>query len=1174
MDASGLPPSSSPGSRVDSTVQPHSSGDAPDLSGEYRGQMPRHQATSSVRELSERSIEVPSSAMTSRYTQIRTGIAELADGFRSLRYALSPKESEPLRFFLAHLENSYVETLAQILEELLVTSGLSGTDSENLISRVASVRSLLQEAVKDKEYGFNDAQLLFTKIKDDLAVIAKIFETISTSSLSEKAAVLRALNQIQAVEARIAMLAGSGQDDYQPMVNALKQMQVKLDKVELGLNALNPVGAYGIVSSSAEEIAVALPPCGKPELPRPELCDLQRSVYDLRSRMAALQQELGKDNMKTQTCKHYVSGIISKLTSLAEDAGILEKATLEVQEKARSVISIAQIKNGFNRLSTAGIKGLAAGLSKLLGHGQVWLAGMASCCYGFTWLLSSGASGILWSAKGFGYYAGVALLTPVFIVKKLAVDEAAPLWAPPLPVNDFSDLPEGMEICNPLENIEAFEMMYRSLGGKASFDKDVTPAVKPAQATNPLPPTITNHSGFHFVEELEACEASLQNLETELSSGSMKAVLLADESLTTQKLDAVRLEKEFHQHRHQMPASLSKSCQTTLDSCQTLIASCNSLAPSHSSDSNNSFDSDSSFVPVEESLSMLSSEDDLLHQKIIQSYSQPEKLAALFIQAEDVHIFLQRQMLSLAKKVSPEELKLIGVALEKYKDECLKKEARRFALQAFHRRFHGRFKTEHCGPSMKADPDAVAANIQDGLEKEITQVTRKLKDLLPREQMATEGQDWHHIKEKARFMALLDMMKEYLDNASLLKQNLHYFTGHDLSEKDVEEREVALNTELRNLSNELKPHRSLNRTQLEIAEKRVEEIETELTELKNKLADLYFEGWVDQQHSVFELLEKGRDLVRQLKAQVLRHYEYIVEPDAQIVREKILSELKELSEELKVNLPASGRRADIDQAIALLESDSGHWNKEKWLHLNWMCNQYSSMLRKPLHHYYASVERIAREAGAEINHRLQAEIDAFDLCSTGDIEHAVQSVMNDWERHHNTSIDELLTNPALKQLHESSYDNATLFTIRADVLFSARIACSSASRGVMLPPENLGVVQRFYKEVLTRAAGKHAAFDRAIRTLDPKQYQVALQQVLDRMKEMENGGAPCFPVIKVLAEMDEKASDKPEGCRFDDIVRWAEKKLDHSLDIREREELMLMFIQFRDQLMKQLTASA
>ena len=80
-----------------------------------------------------------------------------------------------------------------------------------------------------------------------------------------------------------------------------------------------------------------------------------------------------------------------------------------------------------------------------------------------------------------------------------------------------------------------------------------------------------------------------------------------------------------------------------------------------------------------------------------------------------------------------------------------------------------------------------------------------------------------------------------------------------------------------------------------------------------------------------------------------------------------------------------------------------------------------------------------------------------------------------------------------------------------------------------------------------------------------------MQRTLERMKDMQNEGGPCFPVIKALAEMDDDTPVELGSCGFDDIARWAEKKQGHFLEVHEREELMIMFMQFRGQLMKEVS---
>lgn len=103
-----------------------------------------------------------------------------------------------------------------------------------------------------------------------------------------------------------------------------------------------------------------------------------------------------------------------------------------------------------------------------------------------------------------------------------------------------------------------------------------------------------------------------------------------------------------------------------------------------------------------------------------------------------------------------------------------------------------------------------------------------------------------------------------------------------------------------------------------------------------------------------------------------------------------------------------------------------------------MCNRYSSKLRKPLHQYYASVDRIAREVGAEIQERHQSEMRAFDLCTSGDIEQVVQSVWIHRERHHSVAMEDLLANPVTRMSQNAPSGREWMFKIRADALLAAR----------------------------------------------------------------------------------------------------------------------------------------
>lgn len=1220
MDGFGFNPQYPPGSRVDSIDRPHSLDSSADDSDEYQSLMPRHQQMSLNRGLSERTVGMPSSAMTSRYAQIRSGVAGLADEVRSLGLALSPKESESLRSFLMLLDGAHVEALAQNLEELLMTAGIPADKCEDLKARVSLIRTRLQRAGKEEGYGFNDAQLLFTKVKDDLKEISKVLEITGTSSNAEKASVLGAFHQIQAIESKIAIFVSSAQDDYQPMVVALNQMLANLDIVELGLNSLNPVGTYGIVSSSVEHTVVEMPPCGKPVLTPPEICDLQRAVFDLRFCMGSLQQELGKGNMKLQVCRQQVSGIMGRLEALAADTAMMERATAEVQEKVRTGISLAQIVRGLSFLSAgicSGCQGLRAGLSKLFGHGQAWLVFTGHCCAGFTRLLNALLSGIIWSAKGFGYYAGVAMLTPVFLIKKLAEDDT-PWWLQTLPVNEFPDLPEGMEVYDPLKNTDAFNAMYRYLT-EHDFENDLF--IEPEAS---LPLVMDSHTPFspapvtmmpqeEFTDSLQMHLESMRSLEKDFASDSIGTVHLAQESLIDQRLETTRLENEFERLSSHMTEPELSDSQQSLRLCRELVSSCSSrsstppsmpydsygpdgsfvaiddepfefpgseqhrtVAPAYkdslqSTPPNVSYDSsdpDDSFVVInEESLASTGSEQ---HRKVVQAYKDPQQLSGLFKQAEDIHVFLHQQIPALGRMASEEELQLITVALERLKDQHLKEEARVMAAQAFDRRFHGRFKQPDRAPNMLVDRDEIVTRVQDTLVKEIDQVTAKLRDMLPREQMATDSQDWQFIKEKANLMTLMDTMKSYLDDASLVRLNLHYFTGHDLSESNIESMISDLNNRLEKQVEELENEKIITRARLESAERRLEFIDTKLSELKSKLADLYFEGWIGQDDPAFDQLGEGRNLVRKQRSKLLEHYEKIIEPDASAVRKRMHTKLKNLSEDLKQKLSSSGRRADIDRAVALLDPESGEWSKEKWLHLNWMCNQYSSMLRNTVYEDYATVNHMASSIGKTMQEQLQPQINAFNLCSTGDIENTLKAVWSDWERHHTDSMDRLLADPVLRRMHEGTMDEEHLFRVRSGVLYSARGTCSGLSRGVMRPAEEVSTVDRFYQDVLKHGAGKTAAFDRVIRTLDPKQYQVALQRTLERMKDMENAGNPCFPVIKMLAEIEDETPTELDSCGFDDIARWAEKKLNHFLGIQERRELMIMFMQFRDQLMKQM----
>ena len=331
-------------------------------------------------------------------------------------------------------------------------------------------------------------------------------------------------------------------------------------------------------------------------------------------------------------------------------------------------------------------------------------------------------------------------------------------------------------------------------------------------------------------------------------------------------------------------------------------------------------------------------------------------------------------------------------------------------------------------------------------------------------------------------------------------------------------------------------------------------------------------GWIGQGDSSFDELENGRSLVREIRGKVLEHYEQIIDADAFAARERMLSKLKKLSDELKQKLSSSGRRADIDRAIALLESDAGEWSKEQWLHLNWMCNRYSSMLRNTVYEDYATVNHMARSIGGPMQKQLQAEINAFDLCTVGEVESALQAVWLDWERDHTDLVDELLADSELRGVHEGVREKGMLFNVRARALGFARQTCEGLPQGMMRPPSEISTVELFYQDLLKRGAAKTAAFDRVVRTLDPKQHEAALRRTLERMKGMEREGKPCFPVIKSLAGMEDKNPIKLASCGFDGLVRWAEKKQGHFLGIQEREELMILFMQFRDQLMKEVNA--
>ena len=989
---------------------------------------------------------------------------------------------------------------------------------------------------------------------------------------------------IQKASDHLSILGDSARQTYQSATSYLDKLELLLARAEMDMQSLS----LDAVPLSIPGSASPDPARDRPSLEPPVNMDMPKTMRNIRFGLEDMKSELNKYPLDLGLYHSVIGEVGEHLETLKGMTDKVELGMLEVHRKSCLPITWSDLAAGLAKLASSGSSGLSSGLKRVC-HGvmALWKRGTAGLKR-LNWIAPGSASVIMQLVRGIrdlgkevGHYGTVTLLIPLFIVRKLFFEDnsvKAPSDAVRSPADDtpkppepwwtpfFSEDPEGvpdiierakpasppeetddddLSMFDPLKNESLRQSMLESMKRYPELSH-ITSASQIS-----APDIEEDHS---IQRRLEGVASRLDQLAEEMLSKHLGLQQTALNEYRSMMSELASIEVRV---RSQVMTTVNK--EIALEQ----VGHCWQKVREHSEVLPAVFHA---YQPYRGDVLVRSLGGRVLDEEVLQCVDNPEHLAQFFASSRAVDDFLKRRLPRYSRQITSDRYQLLEDELLQLMAVMNEREASYDALQAFERRFHGKFGQEHTSPSMKPNREEMVAEVQVSLVKAKNQLNQQLAELTAR-QSATSCADLSTIRQTEQSRQLLAIILDHLDSSELVARNLQYFVGNDLNESDIEVRLAAVEEQLDTIE-----------LQLTRSEVPVRELETRLAELntmismhKSRLSDMYFQGWVTQDGPGFNKLEEVRDKSKQVHHLLVRRYEKVTDLEPEHARQGIISTLQSLSDSLKAELPDSKRVPLIERILNYLKDNNEYWSPLSWLELNWLCNQDEARMSDPLYKFYPTVQQCAKSCGGQMVAQLKEEAVAFDLCSPGELKDVAMNLWQEWNRDHPTRIGQMLTSKVLTKVltevltKDLPIDSLLILRERVSSVIERR--CDSLSRGISKPEQDTIAMTLFFRELHTKVASRNQIIKQQCLSHSLTVKEATLKTSLEKLAEARDSGQEAlFPLLARLAELT-RTGALPQTLDFDGICQWTEKCTGKVISAEDKHQLMALYMQYRTRLL-------
>ncbi len=311
-------------------------------------------------------------------------------------------------------------------------SGISSSSpisSHGLNDRASSGKSMEDEALRaknvpkklpdDEERAFSSVDLGSRRVEPEKRIFADL-SNIRTD-LADFRDHLLMLNRLD----------GSTLSDSRQHLNSLCDLLSKLDHSIQTISVFSGTAkSWQRASKSIPETALSQNASGqmdRPKLQEPERINLQKKLVEINESLTKLKQVYDHDSFNPVTCYSKISEVFTKTSELSVMLLEVDQALEEAEHKTGKSVCLDDIYRGSSGiLMKTSLSMLASGLMKVLKTGLKGIRTVENIASGFSSLTLRMGAGLVWSGKGFLYYGGIALFTPIFILKKLYEDDQDP----------------------------------------------------------------------------------------------------------------------------------------------------------------------------------------------------------------------------------------------------------------------------------------------------------------------------------------------------------------------------------------------------------------------------------------------------------------------------------------------------------------------------------------------------------------------------------------------------------------------------------------------------------------------------------------------------------------------------------------------------------------------------
>ena len=559
-------------------------------------------------------------------------------------------------------------------------------------------------------------------------------------------------------------------------------------------------------------------------------------------------------------------------------------------------------------------------------------------------------------------------------------------------------------------------------------------------------------------------------------------------------------------------------------------------------------------------------------RNVLHSYENPDRLHSLFKSSSQVHYYLHRHLRALSGVVTASQLKTIQTVLDKLRQDLITREASAEARESFQRLCYGKFQAKTSGPSMSANEHSVVKQVQERLLQEQHRLVDKMKEMVLQESVVLHNQDLAFMQEKARVISLLKQVSGFIDNPAEIARHLHFFTGHGYGVETVCKHLDTAANEIRELKQLLQAASELTDDDIELLEQRLEDTQGTVAQMNRKLSDLHYHGWVGLDNEASERIHAlSKDMIA-LRHKITRIRERVIDPASGNTLDRIQEVLEPMVKNLNAELGTNRPQSDLEQAAGLLKSGKQSWSREKWLQLNGLCNRQFSMVKNTIPEHYPVVSQLARAFSHQLVRDHQKKLDCFDLCASVELESAVRETWQEWEKNYPDYMTALQDSPLLNEWKQGSAPSCMWFQIREDIRTWAYQFEHDLSQGYLEIDCQVNVTEQFYQEIMDKVASRSRHYDQVVKLVNKDDQERLLRATVKKMEAMQGtSNTAAFPLIAGLSTRSAQWQPLESSC-FPGICRWVEKSTGRSLADTEKWQVMDLFIQFRDELLRQVKA--